>query len=372
VESGAFHLDGAPAAVIGLNYFDGFRRQLEAGVSREHREAIRPGFDVLARHEIPFVRFAACGFYPSELRLHLEDPAAYFGKLDAFVAEAERVNVGLIPSLFWAFFAVPDLVGEPIQAWGDAASRTRAYMRRYTSEVVSRYRHSRAIWAWEFGNEFNLEADIPTLNTAEHWIVPSLGTPSSRSETDRIRHQDILPAFAEFAALARSLDPHRPIMTGNTVPRSSAWHLRRGLGWKPDSLSQGSESLLADNPDPVDTLSVHVYANFDREPHYFLSGQAVPESLAALLGIAASSGKPLWLGEFGSSPKGTPEARRAETEAFVAEIVRQRIQLSALWVFDTLNRDIAVWNVREDNENAYALTLLRDANRRLRASATTP
>ena len=34
-------------------------------------------------------------------------------------------------------------------------------MRRYTEEVVRRYKDSPAIWGWEFGNEYNLAADLP-------------------------------------------------------------------------------------------------------------------------------------------------------------------------------------------------------------------
>ena len=372
VEAGCFQRAGQPYHGIGLNYFDGFQRQLQTDTPAKARLGYIDGFRVLAEYEVPFVRFAACGFYPSEWMLYRDQPEQYFSLLDGFVREAEQRGVGLIPSLFWAFFAIPDLVGEPIQAWGDQASQTRAFMRRYTNDVVTRYRSSPAIWAWEFGNEYQLEADLPGMNSAEHWIVPKRGTPKTRTEADKIRSTDMLAAYREFAELVRRLDPRRPVMTGNTVPRASAWHLRRGLGWKADSLEQAREVILADNPDPHDTLSAHVYSNFADEPDYFRPRRPVAETIDALLALGTEVGKPLWLGEFGASPKAPLAERRRQTEAWVALIEEKRVPLSALWVFDTLNQDVQAWNVTAKNENAWALNLLRDANRRLRPPALTP
>jgi hypothetical protein len=370
--SGQLLFNHRPAAAIGVNYFDGFRRLLDPSTPKSEALGYVEGLRVLAEHEIPFARFAACGFYPNELRLYRDDPQRYFGLLDGFVAEAEKQQVGLIPCLFWAFFAAPDLVGEPIQSWGDPASNTREFMRRYTTDVVTRYRNSPAIWAWQFGNEFLLEADLPEHDPANVWIVPQLGTPTKRTAADLLRSADVIAAYKDFAETVRSLDPVRPIMTGNTVPRASSWHLRRGLGWEPDTREQSAAVVSEDNPDPNSMISGHMYANFCNEPHYFPAKTGIGESIAIWQELAKSTGKPFFLGEFGADPKATPEARRTQTETYVAEIVRQRVPLSALWVYDTLNTDVAVWNVRADNENAYALTLLRDANRHLRATAPTP
>jgi len=369
VESGRLHLPEGRSAAIGLSYFDGFRRLLDVGTPENERDGYVAGFRILAAYEIPFVRFTACGFFPDELRLYRDDPAAHFALLDGFVREAEKHGIGLVPSLFWAFFAVPDLVGEPIQAWGDATSRTRDFMRRYTRDVVTRYRDSSAIWAWEFGNEYLLEADIPNLNTAEHWVRVH-GMPNTRTEADRLRTTDAIAAYREFAELVRSLDPVRPITTGNTVPRTSSWHLQRGLDWKPDSAEQSEEFIRDSNPDPNDLISVHVYWDFQDKGHYFPARRPIREQLEILQAIAARTHKPLWLGEFGANPKSSPEERRRQTEEFVALIEQTRVPLSALWVFDSLNPEIQVWNVTADNEHAYALTLLRDANRRLRGAAT--
>jgi hypothetical protein len=53
----------------------------------------------------------ACGFWAADWNLYLRDKEVYFGLLDQVVEEAEADHVGLIPSLFWYYATVPDLVG---------------------------------------------------------------------------------------------------------------------------------------------------------------------------------------------------------------------------------------------------------------------
>jgi len=372
VSEGRFHRAGKDYRGIGISYFDLFRRLFETGSDSATRRSPREGLAILAEKEIPFVRFAACGFYPVELRRYVDDPESYFALLDGVVAEAEKQGIGLIPSLFWAFFAVPDLVGEPMQAWGDPQSRTRDYMRRYTKDMVSRYHGSPAIWAWEFGNEYLLESDLPNMISAEQWKVPHLGTAKERGEDDRLRSSDVLSAYREFAELVRSLDPARPILTGDTVPRAAAWHLRRGLDFEPDSLDEARDVLAENNPDPVDTISIHLYADAARKPDYFRPRTPIGETLEAAMAVSTKTGKPLWLGEFGADPEKPAEARLKEVEEFVAVIEKLGIPLSALWVFDCDNPDVAAWNVEPGNENAEALEILRKANRRLRSKTVSP
>ena len=54
------------------------------------------------------------------------------------------------------------------------------------------------------------------------------------------------------------------ISTGNSIPRPSAWHQMHEGTWTKDSPEQFAEMLARDNPDPVDTISVHVYEAADR------------------------------------------------------------------------------------------------------------
>jgi hypothetical protein len=148
---------------------------------------------------------------------------------------------------------------------GNPQSRTQAFMRDYVREVVMRYRGSPAIWAWEFGNEYNLVADLP--NAAEHRpsVVPSLGTPAARSARDELTHEQIRAAFTAFATEVHRYDPHRLIITGNAFPRVSAWHQRTEKSWGKDTPEQFAQMLAGDNPDPVNSLSVRAYEASDSD-----------------------------------------------------------------------------------------------------------
>ncbi len=372
VRDGQFLREDKPYRGIGMNYYDAFMRTLPvAEPNTAPSEAYKEGFAVLAREKVPFVRFAACGFFPAQMKLYLENPDAYFERLDSVVKEAEKHGIGLIPSLFWSFFCVPDLVGEPISAWGDAQSRTRDFMRRYTREVVGRYRNSPAIWAWEFGNEFLNEADLPGPKDPKMWVVPEMQTAHARTDKDKLTSQAAIDAYREFADVVQQIDATRAILTGDAAPRVSSWHLARGLGWARDSREQWMEALKRANP--TGTVNLHFYhprAN-DRGYHgYGIEGASLREILTAVQEVSKTSGKPTWLGEFG--PGGGEmdvAARRAQVEEFLKLIEELDIPLSAYWVFDTPNPDLVVWNASPGNENAFVFDLIRQANERLSAKA---
>lgn len=371
VVDGRFHRDGRVYRGIGVNYFDGFRRLLEFPKKRE--EGIREyqaGLDFLAKQEIPFARFAACGFYPIEWKFYQEDPAGYFKMMDGFISDAEKQGIGLIPCLFWSHFAVPDLCGEPVSAWGRADSETRKFMRRYTTEVVTRYRGSKAIWAWEFGNEYMQEADLRFQAKGDYWALPQLGTPAKRTEADYPTSEDISAAYAEFAETVRPLDPKRPLMTGDATLRSGAWHLARGLGWKSDTDKQWGESLLKANPADIDTLSVHLYhprANRQGYPGQGPADRSLMEQFKQLSELAKTSGKPVWLGEFGPGIGEEDVVERRKQVAEMLELIeKHQISLSAYWVYDSINTDLSVWNAKSNNDNTFVFDKILEANHRMR------
>jgi hypothetical protein len=374
VRDGEFQRGGNAIHAVGVSYFDGFRRLLEFPA----KQAANPpeyvaGMDLLAKHKIPFARFAAGGFYPVEWHLFRDDPERHFALLDRFVEEAGRRGIGLIPSLFWAHFAVPDLCDEPISAWGDTNSKTRAFMRRYTEAVLRRYRDSQTIWAWEFGNEFMMEADLQSQVKAEYWVLPKLGTATKRTAADFPHSADLIDAYREFAEIVRTLDPKRPVMTGDAMPRGSAWHLAHGKGWKPDSIEQWSEAILAAAPGQIDTISLHLYhprADGSGYPGCGLAGATLSENFEVAAAAARASGKPLWLGEFGAGiGENNIALRKEQVDELLNLIERHRIGLSACWVFDSINSDLGVWNITATNENAWILERIAATNARLTEEA---
>ena len=345
---GELLLHGKPFRGIGVNYYDAFVRLLDDGKIRE----VEAGFRVLASNQIPFIRFSACGYWPINWRLYQTNRQEYFSRMDAVVKLAERHGIGLIPSLFWHQPTISDLVGEPVDQWGNVASKTHEFMRAYVREMVIRFRDSPAIWAWEFGNEFNLPADLP--NAAEHRapVQPTLGTAAARSARDDLTHAHIRTALAEFAREVRRHDPQRLLITGNAFPRPSAWHQQHEGNWKLDAPAQWAEMLAADNPAPIASLSGRLYSTND---------------LAALAPAMAESrrlDKPLLIGEFGV-PDTPPDMDQRRFRKWLGVLNTSGVPLAALWVFD-FGGQAKDWNVTAENSRREQLRLIAAMNARWR------
>jgi hypothetical protein len=279
--------------------------------------------------------------------LYQTNRAEYFTRLDKVIKLAETHQIGLIPSFFWHQPTISDLVGEPVNQWGNGSSKTVKFMCAYTREIVMRYQNSPAIWAWEFGNEFNLPASLP--NAAQHRapIVPQLGTAATRSDQDDLSFQDIRLALQEFAREVRRHDPHRLILSGNAFPRPSAWHQQHEGSWKSDSVAQLVEMLLADNPSPVSSLSGRLYSTND----LVLLKPAMEQ--------ARQSGKPLIIGEFGVEGMMT-DASRKQFQEWLNALDASEVPLAALWVFDFSSQK--TWSVTADNDRKEQLSLIGGMN----------
>lgn len=347
---GRLMLAGKPFSGTGVNYYDVFAREVE-DLPTGRQDA---GLDVLSRFKIPFIRFSAGGYWPADWSLYMTNRDEHFRRLDRLVKAAEQRKIGLIPSLFWLNSTVPDLVNEPVGQWGVTNSRTHVFMLNYTREVVLRYRQSPAIWAWEFGNEYNLAMDLP--NAAEHRpvVVPRLGTPKTRSERDDLSLSMVQTALRTFATEVRRHDPSRLIISGNATPRESAWHQAREKSWTKDSPEQFAEALLAENPAPIDSLSFRAY-----------SQASDLARIPAAMGVSRSAKKPLFVGEYGVAGGDTPATREAFSKILTC-LETNQVPLSALWVFD-FDAQAAKWSVTESNARKWQLEEISKLNKRLSA-----
>ena len=341
-----------PYRGIGVNFFDCFSRTLKDPADTSYRE----GFRRLGEHGIPFARFQCCGHWPADWRLYFRDREAYFRQMDGVVKAAEESNVGLIPSLFWRLSTVPDLVGEPCNRWGDPQSRTHAFMRTYIREVVGRYLDSPAIWGWEFGNEYNLAVDLPEPDKHRPQAAPALGTPRARTKADELTRPLLVVALGEFGKAVRAIDRRRVLSSGNSIERDSAWHNAHESNWKRDSRAQFQEIFLADQPAPLDLLSLHIY------PHsvgtYFADEKV--EIIRACRQMAGAAHRPLYVGEFGSvNPK--KEVERRDFDFLLQAIVDSGVPLASLWVYDFDGQKEST--VTFQNDRAWMLQAIADANK---------
>ncbi len=356
--------DGKPYRGVGINYFDCFYRTLKNPADRAYAE----GFAVLARHQIPFVRFCASGFWPVHTRLYLDDKQKYLRLLDGVVETATKHGIGLIPSLFWFNACVPDLVGEPIDQWGNPRSETHEFLRDYVHSVVSRYRDAEAIWAWEFGNEYDSYTDLPNAATymPSHNLPktePKMGTPASRTPRDYPRSKDVIVAYREFAAAVRRNDPYRLIDNGCSITGKRAWHYYHEATFKDDSPEQFGAMLALTSPGPVNLISVHCYQDLPKAKGFWRDEQDRLDGAAA---AARRIGKPLFVGEFAPVNDYAPDSDEARSSfaSLLAKLDRLRVPLAAAWVFD-LPQQEDTHNITETNRRSWQLPAIREHNARL-------
>ena len=367
-ETGQALLDGKPFRGVGVNYFDAFSRRLK----NPEDTSYQAGFAELASLGIPFIRFMCGGFYGKDWQHYVSDPERYFRLLDDVVESAAKNGIGLIPSVFWWYPGVPDLVGEPMDQLGNPSSKTHAFFRRYTEELVKRYKEHPAVWAWEFGNEYNLAADLPNAKDCLPPVNPVLGTPTERTERDIVTGAMVLEAMKTFGETVRKIDPDRPITSGHAVPRPTQFHQRTEGAWITDSREEYQQELLRFHPTHFDLVSIHVYPPAGKG--YFGPDGCTPEALLdATTSAARAAGKAVFLGEFGAGDaeqQAGAESARSQFESLLKAFEASPIPLAALWVYDFAWQD-GTYNITTTNQRRYQLEAIRDLNARLTAAAKT-
>lgn len=353
-KDGVIYKSGQPYRGVGANYYDLFLRLLQ---NPENKTSL-DGLKQLGETGIPFVRFGV-GYTGNDWNMFFSEPDKFFRAFDQVVETAEREHVGLIPSFFWRFANFPDLAGEPGDQWGNPASKTTALARQFVGAIVERYKNSPAIWAWEFGNEPNLAADLP--NAAQF-------RKKGGTERDDLKSTDMVVMLSEFAKEVRRHDSRRLIISGNSSPRAAAWHNTAEKSWKPDSREQMLEILQRDNPAPLDTIGIHIYADHDVSKELAVWATTGTDYLRAVRELAAKMKRPVFVGEFGLASNGDEADTRAKFEKLLADIGDAGVDLAAVWVFD-LNGQGKTWNITLENHRSYMLKLVAEANRRWNIAA---
>jgi hypothetical protein len=355
VENGTLIKDCQPYRAAGVNYFDAFYRTLKNPADKSYKEGLKK----LSQKGIPFIRVMISGFWPKDWELYLKNKEQYFSLLDEFIRTAEEHKIGLVLNLFWNVSTIPDIVGEPISAWGDPNSKTIAFMKEFTREIVSRYKGSPSVWIWEFGNEYNLVVDLPKPYEK---VAPQYGTPAKRTEKDRLSWKDITTAFVLFANEVRKIDPYRPISTGSSILRGSSYHLAFFKTWDNDNQKQLFYMLHMTNPPEYDVVSVHVYPT-NIEKNY--SGYGLYHTIKMLKDYSEKLNKMLFIGEFGvcrDEHATSKEDEKIKFEELITAIRDAEVPLAALWVYDFKGQD-KTCNVTFENDRAYQLDYIIGINR---------
>lgn len=287
------------------------------------------------------IRFAATPFWPVDWRRTLVNETNYWSQVSNMLDVAEECHCQLIPSLFWNWNAIPDLVGEPLgeglirgrgSSNGSASASRRAavsYLRSFVALTVNRTvtinvsgssSSSPAtvplIYGYELGNELNLMADLD-LSGDSHCVLQ--GCPVKRtiaqnfSTVDMIHFDswlsvEIRDAACMYGGRCDATGNPVSISHGHSIPRKQAMHLvwsyhDRNRDWTPDTEAQFLYYLNWTSFWCCDLVSVHYYASSDATRF----GNANPDN-ATLLPIMLSAMaththwgtlRQLYIGEFG-------------------------------------------------------------------------
>lgn len=257
-------------------------------------------------------------------------------------------------------------------------SEARAIAINYTRAFVQRYSKRKSLLFWELGNELNLMVDLP----AGH-CNPTAQCFDTKAMVDF--QVAIVNAIRSSEVDRLSSNPFglRPVSSGFSAPRPSAWHqahfpVHDARYWEVDSRTEWLSMLEKQNA-AVDIWSVHMYDN-DK-------GDSNTSLLSAAVSRARERGAMLFLGEYGGhGPNFTgPSAasRRFPQLCLDAQVEDVKngtggFALSAIWawVCPSHRRDmVCIWPGEPDGPKESGtkpvLRMLSKANKLLQEEVTT-
>ena len=351
-QDGSITLEGKPFYGFGVNYYGAYARYAEAEGQPE--EQFKAGIAGLASYNIPFIRMPLCAYYPSYYEMYDNDPEKLFSYMKKVLDECEKNHIGVIGSLMWWVSVIPAHLKAKRADMGVIGSEVLEYAKKYTADVVSRFADHPAIWGWEIGNEYNLEADLCDRNLKMFlWPEGIPGMPLDNvNGYDYFTSEELAVFYAEIAKVIREYDGYRLITTGNGEMRPSAYALYKSgqkkdknhvwdLRWDGSTLKQFEKMNEIYNPDPIDTLCFHLQSgSFDGSKKYVMEFNVFGKTLSseeyfrAYYDVAKKLGKACFFGEFGDmlemeTAPDVIEKFREVTDAISAS----GIQIAALWQF---------------------------------------
>jgi len=304
-------LAGETMYVTGINCYNLFVQSVSG--SAVTKTSMEKTVEVMKAQEVPFVRFSCSPYYPSGLKLYNTDKEAYLECLDYLGTLCDEAHILIMPSVYWNTSCLPEYFEENIDQWGNKESQTYKFMLNYTKEIVETLRGHKCLAVWEFGNEFNLAADIDIA-----------GYPD-------IKASAVGTALQGFGEVCQANDPQgRMIASGHSVMRNAQWHLAYKDNWTTDSYDEYVEITGVMTPSPVNGMSEHIYE--DPRKFYGLGTLSRDAQLIKSMACAKSLGKVFYAGEF----TGTADADDDLVKAYYQSFYDTRVQLSLIWNYALL------------------------------------
>uniref|UniRef100_A0A9X9ZA85 Glycoside Hydrolase Family 5 Endo-mannanase n=2 Tax=metagenome TaxID=256318 RepID=A0A9X9ZA85_9ZZZZ len=323
--------------VTGVNCYNLFVQSFESdgdlGLT-----SIRKTVDVLVEEKVPIVRFSCSPYSSGQFHFYHDNESKYLATLDSLAAICDRNHIAIIPSIFWNTDAVPEYCKEEFGKWGDKSSETYKYMLDYTEAVVNTLKGHKSVVAWEFGNEFNLQADIP--------------------HNYRISANDVSVAYQGFADKVAELDPeHRLIASGNSVMRDAQYNLLHNGSWTADTFQQYIDITSIFTPGKMNGMSEHNYEEARTFSDLGKLGRS--EQVIKAKSAAAALGKVYYVGEF-TGPK-TAQGDSLVVRRHYITYYAQKVQISLIWNY-ALKGNIE-WSFKADTPYGnMAFNLMREYN----------
>lgn len=388
-----FYHNGAPKRGIGVNHYSLFLdRLMNTGVDPyDWRESLATA----KNYGVPFVR-TTFGFYDAQ---HWEtyyrlNKAAYYGAIDAIVAECELLGVGIIANLAWG---VRTFTGWSFYRYGvaegpasiaNSLSNSFALQEDFVSEFVSRYKNSPAIWAWEFCNEpiYQSGAEFHPAWVPDGSTYGWLNWGSKPGGGNYTAADKLTPGgYERWAQRTRDLfkrnDPHaRLVISGDHNGASFFVNARRANSVTADTLSNWS-GVDATEYDPAicyinrnyDAVTSHTYPKSTVDGlHFSGSDMTAAQIIAQIKTWADAAGKPMILEEFGATYSGDAvdevstdaASEAANFNAIIAAIQSNNVQLSACWNMEGNLSGAAAWMKWKLNSPSrlYQLESIESAN----------
>lgn len=376
-DGGEIRLAGERFCGFGVNYFGAFAHYWYADFDDQ---PFAEAFRKLKDYGVDFVRMPFGGYWTDYYEAFDRDPDEVLRYLDRVVEAAEEAKIGIIVSLFWHDTALPLHVGEHRSAMGDPESATVRYALDYTAAIVSRYAASPAVWAWEIGNEYNLDADLcDTVNWS--WLS---GYPGDEpTGFDYFSSEEMISFYRQISSKIREYDGWRMIETGNGEMRPFAkassrasQHMNKkthswAVDWTKNTRAQFDEMNALMTPDPIDCACFHLQQGTgDGSGKYVETmdpwGKTVTqrEYFTAYKKAADAVGKGCVFGEMGDflDMNNAPDLEE-HFRALIDDIRSSGIQLALTWQFQDFT---------DTGNDGMKLTVLGEANRRYQAEGLYP
>jgi len=371
-------LDGKEYRAIGVNMpilhsgYNGtwFHTEQIYGSPENARQATIDGVVDAADNKLAFIRFFAGPGYPIDAeKLYIPDPDEYWRLMDEVFDLCRKHNVKLVPCLgvigMWSTY-----YGEPAQALLDPESRSYGATRKYVREFVSRYKDDTNVLMWELANEIFHRADL----NVEGWG----GRPRSTFPKDSTAHKEkltledslttdmLIAACTDITNFIKGIDSNHPVTTGDAAPRHCSVSLRENFPktvWKIDTVRQHLSSLLLQQGEPLDVISLHANGgSFTSKTK--VGNLPSMDYHRSLIQAAHASLTPVFIGEFSQGNpffKDDPEAKWAC--AAIDMIEAEGVALTAIWVWHFPWQD-KNWNIPNGASQPVLMKRVADFNRK--------